>query len=131
MDQFQYVKILKQGLLGTLHDHDLDTDSIYFQQDGDPKHTSQHAMEYFEPQGIDLLPWTSQSADLNIIEPVWGHLDKQVCKRNPLPHNLNELWDALKEEWDNLDTEYIASLYHSIPHRLQAVRDAKGSYTKY
>ena len=48
MDRFQYMKILKRGLLGTLHDYDLNTDSIYFQQDGDPKHTSQHAMEYFE-----------------------------------------------------------------------------------
>ena len=73
----------------------------------------------------------SQSAEVNIIEPVWGHLDKQVHKSNPLPRNLDELWDALKEEWDNLDTEYITNLYHSIPHRLQAVRDAKGSYTKY
>ena len=70
MDQFQYVKILKRGILETLCDYDLDTDSIYFQQDGDPKHTSQHAMEYFKSQGIDLLPWSGQSADLNIIEPV-------------------------------------------------------------
>ena len=131
MDQFQYMKILKRGLLGTLHDYDLDTDSIYFQQDGDPKHTLQHAMEYFESQGIDLLPWSGQSADLNIIEPAWGHLNKQVRKRNTLPHNLDELWDALKEEWDNLDTKYIANLDHSIPDRLQAIRDAKGSYTKY
>ena len=103
----------------------------YFQQDSDPKHTSQHAMEYFKSQGINLLPWSGQSADLNIIEPVWGHLDKQVCKWNPLPCNLDELWDALKEEWDNVDTESITNLYHSIPHHLQAVIDAKGSYTKY
>ena len=114
-----------------MRNYDLNTDSIYFQQDGNPKHTSQHAMEYFESQGIDLLLWSTQSADLNIIEPVWGHLDKQVHKQNPLPHNLDKLWDALKEEWDNLDTEYIVSLYHSIPHPLIAVRDAKGSYTKY
>ena len=76
MDQFQYVKILKWGLLGTLRNYDLNTDSIYFQQDSNPKHTSQHAMEYFKSQGINLLPWRSQSADLNIIEPAWGHLDK-------------------------------------------------------
>ena len=131
MDWFQYVKILKQGLLGTLHDYNLNTDSIYFQHNGDPKHTSQHVMELFESQGINLLLWSGQLAGLKIIEPAWGHLDKQVCKWNPLARNLDELWDAFKEEWDNLDTEYIMNLYHSTPHHLQAVRDAKGSYTKY
>ena len=69
---FQYVKILKQGLLGTLCDYDFDTASIYFQQDGNSKHTLQHTM--------DLLQQSGQSADLNIIEPAWGHVDKQVHK---------------------------------------------------
>jgi hypothetical protein len=55
MDRFQFIKILKQGILGTLHDYDMDLDGIYFQQDGDSKHTSQHAMEFFKSQGINLL----------------------------------------------------------------------------
>src|ERR1700691_2981568 len=33
MDRFQYVKILKQGLLGTLCDYNIDLHGIYFQQD--------------------------------------------------------------------------------------------------
>ena len=68
MDWFQYMKILKQGLLGTVCDYDFDTDSIYFQQDGNSKHP------------MDLLQWSGQSPDLNIIEPAWGHVDKQVHK---------------------------------------------------
>src|SRR5436189_6242119 len=51
MDRFQYVNILKQGLLGTLSDYGLSPDSIYFQQDSDSKHTSSHAMEFFESKG--------------------------------------------------------------------------------
>jgi hypothetical protein len=131
MDRFQFVKILKQGLLGTLRNYDMDPDGISFQQDGDSKHTSQHVMEFFESQGIDLLPWSGQSADINIIKPAWSHLDKQVRKQSPLPRNLDELWEALEEEWGRLDTAYIAKLYESIPRRLQAVKDAKGGYTKY
>ena len=57
MDWFQYMEILKQGLLGTVCDYDFDTDSIYFQQEGNSKHT------------MNLLQWSGQSPDLNIIEP--------------------------------------------------------------
>lgn len=131
MDRFQYVNILKQGLLGTLHDFDLDPNEIYFQQDGDSKHTSEHAMSWFESKGIDVLPWSGNSPDINIIEPAWNHLDKQVRKRKPLPRNLDELWVALQEEWEKLDLKYIETLYDSIPRRLEAVKKAEGGYTKY
>src|ERR1700689_4021256 len=90
------------------------------------KHTSQHAMKFFESQGINLLPWSGQSADINIMKPVWSHLDNQVCKQSLLPCNLDELWDTLKEKWGRLDTDYIARLYESIPCCLQAVKGAMG-----
>ena len=36
--------------------------------------------------------------------------------RNPLPKNLDELWEALQEEWYHIDQAYIDKLYDSMPN---------------
>ena len=41
------------------------------------------------------MDWPPQSPDLNIIEAVWDHLDRERNKR--LPMNKKELWKLLKE----------------------------------
>ena len=38
---------------------------------------------------------------------------------------------ALKEEWEKLDLESIMNLYSSMPRRVEALKCAKSSYTKY
>ena len=38
-----------------------------FQQDNDPKHTAHIIRNYFNNQGIDVLDWPSQSADMSQI----------------------------------------------------------------
>ena len=68
---------------------------------------------------------------MNVIEHVWDHLDKLVCKRDPLPKNLDKLWEALWEEWENLDIAYIQNLYSSWPRWVAALVKAEGKYTKY
>ena len=68
---------------------------------------------------------------MNIVEHAWDKLDKCLHSRNPLLCNLDELWDALVEEWGNLDLSYVRKLYNSMPHRVAALVDAKGYYTKY
>lgn len=131
MNAVQYINILKKGLLDTLKDYNLDVGEFWFQQDGDPKHTSGRAMDWFEQKGIDVLLWTGQSADMSIIEPAWDHIEQKLRNRNPLCRNKEELWVALQEDWYSMDKEYIKALYASMPCRLAALKKAKGSYTKY
>ncbi|KLO06465.1 hypothetical protein SCHPADRAFT_838046 [Schizopora paradoxa] len=68
---------------------------------------------------------------MNIIEHVWDHLDRLVRSRDPLPKNKQEFWDALQEEWYGISLDYIENLYASLPRRVEALRKAKGEYTKY
>jgi hypothetical protein len=131
MDAIQYRQILEESYLGTLSDYNLSPSEVVFQQDGDPKHTSQLASNWFHDNDVKILRWAPSSPDMNIIEHAWEKLDCRVCRRAVLPTNCDELFAALKEEWENLDMDYINHLYDSLPARVQALHDAKGRYTCY
>ena len=68
---------------------------------------------------------------MNIIEHAWDLVDQCLHAQSTLPSNLEELWIALKEEWEKLDLKSIMNLYSSMPCRVEALKCAKGSYTKY
>ncbi|KAE9384311.1 hypothetical protein BT96DRAFT_737263, partial [Gymnopus androsaceus JB14] len=54
--------------------------------------------------------------DLSPIENAWKYLEKQVKKQQQQPKNTDELWAALKEEWNQLSfTGYVERLYKSVP----------------
>ena len=46
----------------------LELKNYKFQQDNDPKHTSQHTKEYLQENGVNVIAWPSQSPDFNPIE---------------------------------------------------------------
>jgi hypothetical protein len=62
---------------------------------------------------------------------VWDQLDALIRARNPLPHNQEEMWEALQEEWYNFPKEKLDKLYESMLHRVAALVKARGGHTKY
>lgn len=58
-------------------------------------------------------------------------MDRKVHSRCVLPKNVDELWDALEEEWYCIPQIVIDHLYESIPARIEAVMAAKGGNTEY
>ena len=81
---------------------------------------------------IDFIDdWPSKSPDLNPIEHLWDNLDTRVQQRQNPPGNVNELRDALLEEWNNIPQAQINNLIHSMRRRCQAVSNARGGYTRY
>ncbi|KAF8836022.1 hypothetical protein BDN67DRAFT_911910 [Paxillus ammoniavirescens] len=131
MDTKLYVQILDDNLLGTLHDLAIKNKDVYFQRDNDLKHTSKLATDWFSKKKINKLSWAPNSPDMNIIEHAWDYLDCHVCTHTPLPSNLDELWEALVEEWGQINVDYIVKLYESVPCRVEALLEAKGGHTKY
>ena len=126
-----YVSILDDDVLGTLKDLEINKKDIYFQQDNDPKHTSQLAQDWFKHKKLDVHDWPASSPDMNIIEHVWEYLDRRVCTRSPLPRNHNDMWTVLQEEWAQIEMEYIEKLFQSMPERVATLVKAKGGYTRY
>ena len=67
-----------------------DSDWI-FKQDNDPKHTSRVTKAFIAEASINLLPWPSQSPDLNPIENLWSILDVKLKGRRC--NNKTELFE--------------------------------------
>ena len=57
MDVEQYVSILEDNLLPSMENSGIPEESIIFQQDNDPKHSSKRAQNWFKSQRIRLLGW--------------------------------------------------------------------------
>lgn len=127
MDALKYRDILQNHML-PYAEGKLAAEWI-FQQDNDPKHTSLLVKDWLQKKNINVLPWPSQSPDLNPIEHLWDEIDRRL--RTKKYGNLNELMCAIESEWQKIPIERLQTLIDSMPHRCQAVIKAKGFATRY
>ena len=126
-----YIDILDTTLKGTQNYYRLKSDDFIFQHDNDSKHRAKGSQEYLESEGITVLPWPSQSSDLNPIENIWKYLKVQIGLREKRPIGIHELWRIVLEEWEKIPIEQITKGYESMIHRVQVVIKAKRGHTGY
>lgn len=137
LDRFQYVEILQKAML-PLYDyydsHVVRPTFLVFQQDNDPKHTSKHAKQFFRDEGIDVMEWAPKSPDVSPVENCWAHL-KQEIREHPrfaAAKTPDDLFVIAKDVWHSPEfKEYAINVYKLFPHRLEALRDAKGMWIDY
>lgn len=127
MDRFMYKDILNNILVP--YTDEVMPLTFVFQHDNDPKHTSKFVKEWLKNEKIKVLKWPAQSPDLNPIENLWEIVNKNISPRNF--KNVDQLFDALVEAWNNIDRGIIYNLIKSLPKRCADVIKAKGYYTKY
>lgn len=131
MNSEDYIKILDTTFKDSLEYYGYRPVDFIFQHDNDPKHVAKVTQAYLEDEGIEVLPWPAQSADLNPIEHVWNFLKVRIGLREKRPTSIHDLWAIVQEEWEKIPLEYLHRLYEAMPSRVQAVLKAKGGYTKY
>ena len=90
------------------------------QHDNDPKHMAKSTKKCFEDKKVKVLPWPSQSPDLNII-----------AVHDRRPRTLQELECVCPEEWSKITKERIQKLVKGYKKRLEEVIEAKGGNTHY
>lgn len=100
-------------------------------QDNARPHTAAITRNFLQEREIQLMEWPALSPDLNPIEHVWNQLDRSVRKRPNAPQTIQELTQALIEEWENIPQESLHRLVRSMPRRCEEVIRARGGHTRY
>ena len=107
VDQFQYQRILSDAL------PQIYSTRYFFQQDRASCHTARTTKAYLENKMIRMLPnWLPQSPDISIIGNVWNSVKQLIANRDI--STCEQLWTAVKEEWDHLSNDFITNLYESL-----------------
>jgi transposase len=103
--------------------------SWQFQEDNDPKHTSNLAKNWKSKKNIPKIPWPSNSPDLSPIENLWGIMKVKVAEHQP--KTLKALVTMIRRTWNNFSIDLAQALIQSMKQRIEACRMAKGDYTLY
>ena len=109
-----------------------------FMQDNAPVHTARIVRNLLQEIGITTITWPPYSPDLNPIENLWALVKAEIYKLYPelefindIIATLTQLITAAKEAWYKIDILVLYNLSITMPHRVQAIKDADGWYTKY
>jgi len=72
-----------------------------FQQDNATLHTCHVSRTFLRQNNVQVLDWPARSPDLSPIKQVWDVLGRRDRRRQNKPRNLQELAQALIQEWGN------------------------------
>ena len=78
-----------------------------------------------------IAPWPAISPDLNPIEHVWDIMGRQLRLIDPQPQNNDQLFDCLRNAWNNIPQQQLSTLIGSMRRRCTAVVNANGGLTQY
>lgn len=106
-------------------------DGFTLMHDNARAHTAGIVQGYLQEVGIPVMQWPARSPDLNPIEHLWDQLKRKVRSRDPAPATLQELQDAVIEEWDRIPQEEVLKLVRSMRERMEDVIRARGGNTRF
>lgn len=133
MNSQQYIDVLRSRLIPQAAEWY--PDNWVFQQDNAPCHTSKAVKRVMTDEGLVVLPWPSNSPDMNPIETLWAVLknklrQKTIASRQAL---INEILNigVRDNEVSRQLTETARKLVAGMPDRIRALIEAKGGHTTF
>lgn len=130
MNRLRYIDILQNHLMPSAIDiFNQPEPNFVFQQDNAPPHTARDTINWIEQQQFQHMEWPPYSPDMNVIETVWGVI-MQKLRADP-PQTVADLRNRVMQHWAEVTPQYLRRLYASLPHRVVALRHARGFPTKY
>ena len=131
LDGELYSEILRGELMDTIKYYQLDQEEVIFQQDNDPKHSSNVAQDALDELGLSCMSFPTSSPDLNPIEHLWNHLAKQLKIDRRIFATHEQLWDRIQEELDEENKILCRKLIATMPERIIDVIKSKGGHTRW
>jgi transposase-like protein len=122
----RYIEILKRKK------KDMDKlypEGYYFQQDGNPCHTSKKSLAYVIKTFDNRLEWPAYSPDLSPIENVWAWLKSEVGKDKP--ESMQRFKKSIRKHWKRLTPEFLEPYFDSMNHRMELVVAGHGARINY
>lgn len=134
MKRTEYVSILDEVYVASMKAMFGESfEDFCFMQDNAGTHTSYETRQYFNthPDVKLLNGWPARSPDMNIIENFWGRMTMNWDVGTT--RNKQSILDKAKRLWDQYigDSNYISSLYSSIPRRFDEIHQNNGNNSSY
>lgn len=107
------------------------SDEFVLVHDNAPCHTAKASKDKIEELKIDVLDWPAYSPDLNPIENLWGHIVRNIYAGGKTYDNVDELWEAIQQCWENIPKKIIKSLVKSMCKRMVNLLENGGRTLKY
>ena len=128
--QWYQQEVLDAAVIPHFDNDPLATRPIFMDDNARP-HRGRTVIAHLRNNANETLPWPARSPDLNPVEHLWDYLGRQIQARDPPVRNLQELEQALHEEWQGIPLERIRRLVASMRRRLAYVIRARGGYSRY
>ena len=84
---------------------------------------------YLHEQDIIHMEWAPYHPDMNSIEHIWDEIGRGLEELGPQSVNLRQLGVVVQNIWQQIHLERVQTLVSSMPHRVRALVDARGSST--
>ena len=86
---------------------------------------------YLHEQDIIRMDWAPYRPDRNSIEHIWDEIGRGLEELDPQSVNLRQLGFVVQNLWQQIPLERVQTLVSSMPRRVRALIDARGSSTRY
>jgi transposase len=97
----KYRDIIRDIVVPHFDNHRLATRPLFVDDNARP-HRAQIASDYLSQESTDSIQWPAMSPDMNPIEHLWYDIGRKINDRVPACQNLQELRDALVQEWQSI-----------------------------
>lgn len=127
-----YVDLLEETMLPTVrtvYPHE-DLPNFFYVHDNSRMHTEKVVSNWFQQHlEITLIPWPSNSPDLNPVENLWALIAHMWDNRNErtkqaVELHCNQIWDYMR------GSDICSRLLSSMRSRLLDVIESNGAYTR-
>lgn len=129
LDHRKYLRILNETLMPFARG--FFRNNFVFQDDNAPAHRARAVTAFWENNDVEHMEWPACSPDMNPLENLWAEVTRNINSMDHQPTTVEECRQAVVDAWAAIPDDLLRTLSDSMPHRVEALRAARGDVTKY